>query len=126
MTLTSSGRLGIGITDPINALHVVGTTTCTNDIFAGANVSLKGNADVIGNLTVNGNFNAAEIVSNFSGNVTATVGVSTFININATGDTYTQQLAIGLPNGTALGNKKLQVNTGGEQVWITVTGSVGI
>ena len=126
MTLTSSGRLGIGITDPINALHVVGTTTCTNDIFAGANVSLKGNADVIGNLTVNGNFNAAEIVSNFSGNVTATVGVSTFININATGDTYTQQLAIGLPNGTALGNKKLQVNTGGEQVWITGTGRVGI
>ena len=125
MTLTSGGRLGIGITDPINALHVVGTTTCTNDIFAGANVSLKGNADVLGNLTVLGDFNATEINSNFTGNINST-GVSTFININATGDTYTQQLAIGLPNGTALGTKRLQVNTGAEQVWITGTGRVGI
>ena len=125
MTLTSGGRLGIGITDPINALHVVGTTTCTNDIFAGANVSLKGNADVLGNLTVLGDFNATEINSNFTGNINST-GVSTFININATGDTYTQQLAIGLANGTALGTKKLQVNTGGEQFWITGTGRVGI
>ena len=126
MTLTSTGRLGIGITDPINALHVVGTTTCTNDIFAGSNVSLKGNAEVIGNLTVLGDFNPVEISSNFTGNVTATVGVSTFNNINATGDTYTQQLAIGRPNGTNLGTNKLLVGSGGEQVWITGTGRVGI
>ena len=126
MTLTSGGRLGIGITDPINALHVVGTTTCTNDIFAGSNVSLKGNAEVIGNLTVLGDFNPVEISSNFTGNVTATVGVSTFLNINATGDTYTQQLAIGQPNGTNLGTNKLLVGSGGEQVWITGTGRVGI
>lgn len=125
MTLTSTGRLGIGITDPINALHVVGTTTCTNDIFAGANVSLKGNADVLGNLTVLGDFNATEINSNFTGNINST-GVSTFININATGDTYTQQLAIGQPNGTNLGTNKLLVGSGGEQVWITGTGRVGI
>ena len=126
MTLTSGGRLGIGITNPINALHVVGTTTCTNDIFAGANVSLKGNADIIGNLTVNGDFTAAEVVSNFTGNVTSTVGVSTFLNINSTGDAYTQQLGIGLANGTDLGTNKLQVNTGGEQVWITGTGRLGV
>jgi len=126
MTLTSTGRLGIGITDPINALHVVGTTTCTNDIFAGSNVSLKGNAEVIGNLTVLGDFNPVEINSNFTGNITATVGVSTFNNINATGDTYTQQLGIGLANGTNLGTNKLVVNSGGEQVWITGTGRLGV
>ena len=126
MTLTSAGRLGIGITDPINALHVVGTTTCTNDIFAGANVSLKGNANVIGNLTVQGDFNTAEINSNFTGNVTSTSGVSTFFNVNATGDTYTQQLGVALPYGTALGTNKLVINSGGEQTWVNGTGRLGV
>ena len=126
MTLTSAGRLGIGITDPINALHVVGTTTCTNDIFAGADVSLKGNAVVIGNLTVGGNFNTAEINSNFTGNVTSTAGVSTFFNINATADTYVQQLGIALPYGTNLGTNKLVINSGGEQTWVNGTGRLGV
>jgi len=126
MTLTSTGRLGIGVTDPINALHVVGTTTCTNDIFAGADVSLKGNAEVIGNLTVLGDFNPVEINSNFTGNVTATVGVSTFLNINATGDTYTQQLAIGQPNGTNLGTNRLVINSGNQQTWVSATGRLGV
>ncbi len=126
MTLTSAGRLGIGITDPINALHVVGTTTCTNDIFAGSNVSLKGNADIIGNLTVGGDFTVAEVVSNFTGNVTATVGVSTFLNINSTGDAYTQQLGIGLANGTNLGTNKLVVNSGDQQTWVSGTGRLGV
>ena len=126
MTLTSTGRLGIGITDPINALHVVGTTTCTNDIFAGSNVSLKGNAEVIGNLTVLGDFNPVEISSNFTGNVTATVGVSTFLNLNATGDTYTQQLGIGLANGTDLGTNRLVINSGNQQTWVSATGRLGV
>ena len=126
MTLTSTGRLGIGVTDPINALHVVGTTTCTNDIFAGADVSLKGNAEVIGNLTVLGDFNPVEISSNFTGNVTATVGVSTFLNLNATGDTYTQQLGIGLANGTDLGTNRLVINSGNQQTWVSATGRLGV
>ena len=126
MTLTSTGRLGIGVTDPINALHVVGTTTCTNDIFAGSNVSLKGNAEVIGNLTVLGDFNPVEISSNFTGNVTATVGVSTFLNLNATGDTYTQQLGIGLANGTDLGTNRLVINSGNQQTWVSATGRLGV
>ena len=65
-------------------------------------------------------------VSNFTGNVTATTGVSTFYNINATSDTYVQQLGIAIPYGTALGSNKLVINSGAEQTWVNGTGRLGV
>lgn len=42
MTLTYDGRLGIGITNPSNTFHVVGTSTVTGNSFIGGNLSLVG------------------------------------------------------------------------------------
>jgi hypothetical protein len=42
MTLTYGGRLGLGVTNPLNTLHVVGTSTVTGDSYFGGNVFLSG------------------------------------------------------------------------------------
>jgi hypothetical protein len=42
MTLTYGGRLGLGVTNPSNTLHVVGTSTVTGDSYFGGNVYLAG------------------------------------------------------------------------------------
>ena len=60
MSLTYGGKLGIGITNPINAFHVVGTSTITENSYVGNNLyvandiyfgSLKGIIDVNTNVT---------------------------------------------------------------------------
>ena len=43
MALTYDGKLGIGLTDPINTLHIVGTSTITDNSFFGADVRVKNN-----------------------------------------------------------------------------------
>jgi hypothetical protein len=42
MSLTYNGRLGLGITNPSNTLHIVGTSTVTGDSYFGGNVYLSG------------------------------------------------------------------------------------
>jgi hypothetical protein len=42
LTLTHQGSLGIGITNPSNTLHVVGTSTVTNNSYVGANIEILG------------------------------------------------------------------------------------
>ena len=88
MTFTYDGKLGIGITLPINQLHIVGTSTVTNNIYAGVDIYAGNNLYVANNLTVGGNFNSTTVSSNFignlSGNVNSTVGVSTFIQVGIT------------------------------------------
>ena len=42
MTLTYGGSLGLGVTNPSNTLHVVGTSTVTGDSYFGGNVYLAG------------------------------------------------------------------------------------
>ena len=83
MSLTYDGKLGVGITVPDNTLHVVGTSTVTSDAYFGNNVSVNGN------ISVNGTFSASSISANLTGNVTGNVnstsGVSTFVNVKATG-----------------------------------------
>ena len=41
MTLTYQGSLGIGKTQPVNTLHVVGTSTVTSNAFFGNNVNVQ-------------------------------------------------------------------------------------
>jgi hypothetical protein len=74
MSLTYEGKLGLGITNPSNTLHVVGTSTVTG------NANFGGNVIISGSLTP-GTLNLSQFTGNVSGNINATSGVSTFNNI---------------------------------------------
>ena len=94
MTLTNTGSLGIGVTNPGEKLTVAGVCTVTSNSFVGGNLSVSGNTTVGGNLTVSGSLNIPSINTNIIGNVTgnltgnvnATSGISSFrkIGINTT------------------------------------------
>ena len=60
MTLTYDGSLGIGVTIPVNTLHVVGTSTVTSNAFIGNNLTIKGNTTIAGDITVSGDYNLAD------------------------------------------------------------------
>ena len=85
MTFTYDGKLGIGVTLPINTLHVVGIATVSNNIYAGNDLYVNNNLTVKNNLTVIGSFNPTTVSANFIGNLTGNVtgnvngsGISTF------------------------------------------------
>ena len=52
MTLTNTGRLGIGDTQPNERLTVSGVCTITSNSFVGANLSVSGNTTIGGNVTL--------------------------------------------------------------------------
>ena len=80
MTLTNDGNLGIGKTNPVRALDVVGIATVSNDSFVGANSWVAGNATVYGNLNVTGSTNV-----NIAGqNLNVTTGHSKVKNLDVT------------------------------------------
>jgi len=96
MTLTNTGLLGIGETQPNTTLHVQGISTVTGKSFVGgifyakSNVVIDGNTDIGGNLSVDGSFSLSSTLNaNVSGNVTgklignvlANSGVSTFNSV---------------------------------------------
>jgi len=66
MSLTYDGLLGIGITNPSNTLHVVGTSTVTGNSFIGGDLTVSGN--IIGTVTI------ADILTS---NINVTSGIST-------------------------------------------------
>ena len=120
MTLTNGGKLGIGITQPINELHVVGVSTITNNSFVGNDLSVKGDLDVIGGLTV-GSFSvstlSADVTGNLTGNVNAASGLSTFTKVKLTS-------SIGI--GTTAPATGLALNTGTSKVFVDINGDIGI
>ena len=89
MTLTNTGRLGIGETQPNETLHVAGVSSVTGNSFVGGNFSVSGNSTVGGNLTLDGSLNISSIntditgnvTGNLTGNVNSTSGISTFLNV---------------------------------------------
>ena len=84
MALTYGGSLGIGVTVPDNTLHVVGTSTITDNAWFGNNVTVKSNLSVVGVLTA-GSLVVPSIITELTGNVNATTGVSTFKGLKTTG-----------------------------------------
>ena len=80
MTLTNTGRLGIGITAPTDELHVIGGATVSGNIVVGNNVTVSGN--IIGNVqgTLTGN-----VAGTLAGNTNTTVGISTLNNLSIAG-----------------------------------------
>ena len=81
MTLTYDGSLGVGVTIPVNTLHVVGTSTVTSNSFVGNNLTVKGNTTIAGNITVDGSYDLVD--SDLSGlNLNVTTGHSLVQNLD--------------------------------------------
>ena len=80
MTLTNTGRLGIGITEPTDELDVVGGVTVSGNISVGNNITVTGN--IVGNVqgTLTGN-----VAGTLAGNTNTTVGISTLNNLSIAG-----------------------------------------
>jgi hypothetical protein len=53
MSLTYNGKLGIGITNPLETVEIVGTSTVTGNSFVGGNLKIKGDLTVTGNPSIN-------------------------------------------------------------------------
>ena len=98
MTLTNGGSLGIGETQPNHKLHVVGTSTVTNNAFFGQDVTISNNLTILGALN-------SDVTGNLSGDVTGNVnssGLSTFTQLEVNDRTGVQFDGIGI--GTTCSN----------------------
>jgi hypothetical protein len=71
-SLTYDGKFGIGITNPTNNLHIVGTSTVTSTAWFGSNVNITGTLSA-------GTFNLPSILTNI--NLNNSVGVTTLTNL---------------------------------------------
>ena len=120
MTLTHGGRLGIGVTQPANDLHVVGTSTVTSNAFFGNDVTIKGDVDIVGGLTV-GSFSvsnlSANVTGNLTGNVNAASGLSTFTKAKITS-------TLGI--NTDAPSSGIAINSGVNNVFVNGGGYIGI
>ena len=120
MTLTNTGRLGIGETEPTTTLYVSGVSTVTGTSFVGGTLSVAGSGIIENNLTVNGNINVTGNVNgdvtgnlngNLNGNVYANSGVSTFSRIGINTDAALQNFGIDGTFDTIAGFYGLAVGT---------------
>ena len=123
MTLTNTGRLGIGITTPTTHLDVVGGGKIS------ANLEVGNNLTVGGNLSLTGSFNA-NVTGTLTGNVNAESGTSNFNNINVSGiSTLGSAVATNLGIGIAANTTSsfpLTINQGTSQFFVTGSGNVGV
>ena len=80
MTLTNTGRLGIGVTQPTDELDIVGGATVSGNVVVGNNLTVTGN--IVGNVqgTLTGN-----VAGTLAGNTNTTVGISTLNNLSIAG-----------------------------------------
>ena len=123
MTLTNTGRLGIGITAPTDELHVIGGATVSGNIAVGNNLTVTGT--VIGN--VQGQL-TGNVAGTLAGNTNTTVGISTLNNLSISGIATAARLRA---NKFAIGeNPNLDLvsifisNT--DKVFVNDVGQVGI
>ena len=94
MTLTNTGRLGIGETQPNETLTVSGVCTISSNSFVGGNFFVDGNTTIGGDVSIGGNLIIPSINTNVTGNLTGSVfgnvnifsGISTFkkVGVNTT------------------------------------------
>ena len=85
MTLTYDKKLGIGVTVPVNNLHVVGTSTVTSNAFIGNNLTVKNDVTVAGDMSVTGSYGLVD--SDIIGlNLSATTKHSKVKNLDIDGN----------------------------------------
>ena len=118
--LTYEGNLGIGLTNPVHRLSVLGISTFTGDSHFNGDVTIDGNvtlssiaADLTGNVT-----------GNLTGNVDGSAGISTFNTASVT-QTLTAGL-IGISTDPTGLNRRLAVNTGNTSFIVDSSGRVGV
>jgi len=84
MTLTYDGKLGIGITNPVNAFHVVGIATISSDLYVGGNFASNGTITAgtgSNRITLGGS--SSNIFQNT--NLNNVSGITTLSQLNVTG-----------------------------------------
>jgi len=109
MTLTWDGKLGINQTVPTNTLHVVGTSTVTEDSWIGGNLSVAEDLSVAGNIS--GNITLGPILTNT--NLNNTSGITTLRQLNVTYDVgFDNALAVRLGNAVAIGTDSVSTYYG--------------
>ena len=138
MTLTNTGRLGIGETEPTTTLYVSGVSTVTGASFVGGTLSVGGGGIIEGSLAVGGNINltgsGGALNGNMNGTLTGTLlgnvysnsGVSTFSRIGINTDYALQNFEIDgtranaafftLGVGTTLPESAVDFRTAGELI----------
>ena len=124
MTLTNTGRLGIGNTQPTKEIDVTGAGNFSGDLTVGNNLTVSGT--VIGNLQgqLTGN-----VTGTLAGNSNATVGISTLNNLTIAGvATIGTRLDVSqiLNIQSSGGEFPLNMNTGNNSFFVSATGGVGI
>ena len=122
MTLTNTGRLGIGLTTPSTPLHILGAGTISGSLSVGNNLTVSGslNSDVTGNVTGN-------LTGNVTGNINAATGISTFNNVVGVAATFTSG-RINSTFGIGLNaSEPFSVNSNiNNRVFVSASGNVGI
>ena len=116
------GSLGIGKTNPDETLHVVGTSTVTNNAFFGGTVSIVGNTTINANLNV-GSLTVPSLNAHIVGNnakIHSTSGISTVATFKATG------ISTFFNNVTITDGNSFQVNSGDANFFVSGNGTVGI
>jgi len=109
MTLTWDGKLGINQTVPTNTLHVVGTSTVTEDSWIGGNLSVAEDLSVAGNIS--GNITLGPILTNT--NLNNNSGITTLSQLNVTNNVdFDSALAVRLGNAVAIGTDSVSTNYG--------------
>ena len=83
MTLTRSGNLGIGITNPSHKLSVQGISTFSGNAYFNSNITLDGNL-----ILTSGSF-TGNVTGDVTGNVTALTGTSSFNDVTGAAATFT-------------------------------------
>ena len=123
MTLTNTGRLGIGNTQPSKEIDVTGAGNFSGDLTVGNNLTVSGTllGNVQGQLTGN-------VTGTLAGNANATVGISTLNNLSIAGvATVSTRLDANVVEIGATGSQfPFTINDSDDRTFITGTGGVGI
>ena len=122
MTLTNSGNLGIGLTNPTDKLSITGNVAITGVCTANSFVAGSLTGDLVGNVTGNINASGSGLVL---GNSNVTTGVSTFAGINVTTSAVLPSTGVGI--GTTTSGQILSVNPlAQDRFFVATSGGVGI
>ena len=122
MSLTNSGNLGIGITNPTDKLSVTGNVAITGVCTANSFVAGTLTGDLVGNVSGNINSSGSGLLL---GNANVTTGVSTFAGLNVTTSAVLPSTGVGI--GTTTSGQVLSINPLAEdRFFVATSGGVGI